>query len=116
MNGEFIPVCEPSLLGNEKKYVLDAVESGWISSSGKYITAFEDAFATFCDVKHGIGVCNGTVAIHLGLRALGIGSGDEVIIPSFTMIASAFAVCYVGAMPVFVDAEPETWNIDTSKI
>jgi perosamine synthetase len=116
MANEIIPVCEPSLLGNEKKYVLDAVESGWISSSGKYLKAFEELFAAFCGTKHGIGVCNGTVALHLALKAMGIGKGDEVIIPSFTMIASAFAVCYVGAMPVFVDAEPDTWNIDTARI
>jgi len=116
MGSEFIPVCEPSLLGNEKKYVLDAVETGWISSSGKYIKSFEESFAAFCGARHGIGVCNGTVALHLALEAMGIGKGDEVIIPNFTMIASAFSVCYVGAMPVFVDAEPETWNIDTSKI
>lgn len=111
-----IPVCEPALLGNEKKYVLDALESGWISSAGKYIPAFEDAFAKYCGVKHGIAVCNGTVALHLALTALGIGKGDEVIIPDFTMIASAFAVCYTGATPVFIDAEPETWNIDPTKI
>jgi len=111
-----IPVCEPALLGNEKKYVLDAIETGWISSAGKYIPAFENAFAKYCGVKHGIAVTNGTIALHLALVALGIGKGDEVIIPDFTMIASAFAVCYTGAVPVFVDAEPETWNIDTTKI
>ena len=111
-----IPVCEPALLGNEKKYVLDALESGWISSAGKYIPAFEKAFAEYCGVKHGIAVCNGTVALHLSLISIGVGKGDEVIIPDFTMIASAFAVCYTGAIPVLVDAEPETWNIDTTKI
>jgi perosamine synthetase len=116
MKSNFIPVCEPSLLGNEKKYVIEAIETGWISSTGKYIPAFEKAFAEYCGVKHGIAVCNGTVALHLALVALGIGKGDEVIIPDFTMIASAFAVCYTGAKPVFVDAEPETWNIDTTKI
>ncbi|XDD45047.1 DegT/DnrJ/EryC1/StrS family aminotransferase [Leptospira sp. WS39.C2] len=113
---DFIPVCEPSLLGNEKKYVLDAVESGWISSAGKYVSEFETQFAEFCGVDHAIGVCNGTVAIHLALVSLGIGKGDEVIIPNFTMIATAFAVCYTGATPVFVDADPNTWNIDVNKI
>jgi perosamine synthetase len=113
---EFIPVCEPSLLGNEKKYVLDALESGWISSAGKYVSEFESQFAKFCGVEYGVGVCNGTVAIHLALVALGIGKGDEVIIPNFTMIATAFAVCYTGATPVFVDADPNTWNIDVNKI
>jgi perosamine synthetase len=116
MKKDFIPVCEPFLAGNENKYVLDALETGWISSAGKYIGAFEQAFAKACGVKHGIAVCNGTNALHLGLVALGVGPGDEVIIPNFTMIASAFSVCYTGAKPVFIDAEPETWNIDVTKI
>jgi len=111
-----IPVCEPFLAGNEEKYVTDALKSGWISSAGKYISAFEASFASYCGVKHGIAVCNGTVALHSALRSLGIGKGDEVIIPDFTMIASAFAVCYCGAVPVFVDAEEDTWNINTDKI
>ena len=112
----FIPVCEPTLLGNELKYVTDAVQSGWISSAGKYVTEFEEQFAAYCGCKFGVAVCNGTVALHLALVALGIGKGDEVIIPDFTMIATAFAVCYTGATPVFVDADPETWNIDVKKI
>lgn len=112
----FIPVCEPTLLGNELKYVTDAVQTGWISSAGKYVTEFEQKFAEYCGCKYGVAVCNGTVALHLALVALGIGKGDEVIIPNFTMIATAFAVCYTGATPVFVDADPETWNIDVTKI
>lgn len=116
MNKNFIPVCEPYLTGNEKKYVLDAIETGWISSAGKYIPEFEKAFASYCGVKHGIAVTNGTVALHIALVALGVGKGDEVIIPNFTMIATAFAVCYTGAKPVFVDAEDKTWNIDINKI
>ena len=94
----------------------DAVRTGWISSSGKYVKAFEEAFAEYCGVKYAVGVCNGTVALHLALTCLGIGQGDEVIIPDFTMIASAFAVCYTGAKPVFVDADEKTWNIDVNKI
>jgi perosamine synthetase len=113
---EMIPVCEPFLAGNEKRYVMEALETGWISSAGKYINEFENTFADFCEVKHGIAVSNGTVALHLALVALGVGKGDEVIIPNFTMIATAFAVCYTGAKPVFVDAEKGTWNIDVSKI
>ncbi|MDD4969937.1 MAG: DegT/DnrJ/EryC1/StrS family aminotransferase [Paludibacter sp.] len=112
----FIPVCEPYLNGNELKYVTDAISTGWISSAGKYVTEFEKQFADYCDCKYGVAVCNGTVALHLALVALGIGKGDEVIIPSFTMIASAFAVCYTGATPVFVDADKLTWNIDVTKI
>lgn len=113
---DFIPVCEPYLNGNEIKYVNNAVSTGWISSSGSYVNKFEEAFSKYCDCKYGVAVCNGTVAIHLALVALGIGNGDEVIIPSFTMIATAFAVCYTGAKPVFVDADKETWNIDVNKI
>ncbi len=113
---KFIPVCEPFLDGNELKYVTDAVETGWISSAGKYVTAFEEEFSAYSGCKYGVAVCNGTVALHLALVALGIGKGDEVIIPTFTMIASAFAVCYTGATPVFVDADKDTWNIDVTKI
>ena len=111
-----IPVCEPFLNGNELKYVTDAVSTGWISSAGKYVSEFEKQFAAYCDCKYGVAVCNGTVSLHLALVALGIGKGDEVIIPTFTMIASAFAVCYTGATPVFVDADKDTWNIDVTKI
>lgn len=113
---KFIPVCEPMLAGNELKYVTDAVSTGWISSAGKYVTEFEKQFAAYSDCKYGVAVCNGTVALHLALVALGVGDGDEVIVPTFTMIASAFAVCYTGAKPVFVDADPNTWNIDVTKI
>lgn len=111
-----IPVCEPFLNGNEKKYVLDCMETGWFSSSGKYVKAFEDNFAKYCDCEYGVSVCNGTVSLHLALTALGLKKGDEVIIPDFTMIASAFAICYTGAKPVFVDVDKDTWNIDINKI
>lgn len=113
---QFIPVCEPCLNGNELKYVTEAVETGWISSSGKYVSEFEKQFAAYCDCQYGVAVCNGTIALHLALVAAGIGKGDEVILPTFTMIASAFAVCYTGAKPVFVDADKDTWNIDVTKI
>jgi len=111
-----IPVCEPLLGGNEIAYVSEATRTGWISSAGEYIERFERAFADYCGVRHGVAVTNGTVALHLALRSLGIGPGDEVIIPDFTMIASAFAVCYTGAMPVFVEAQEGTWNIDPELI
>ena len=111
-----IPVCQPFLNGRERDYVMDAVKTGWISSSGKYVTAFEEEFAKYCGVRHGIAVCNGTAAIHLALLALGIGPGDEVIIPNFTMIATAVAVVYTGARPVFVDADAATWNMDVERI
>ena len=113
---EFIPVCEPFLNGNEIKYVNEALESGWISSSGKYIKLFEEKFARYCGTKYAVCVINGTMAIHLALISAGIEKGDEVIIPDFTMIASAFAVCYTGAKPVFVDVDKNTWNINTDLI
>ena len=113
---KFIPVCEPFLNGNELKYVTDAVSTGWISSSGTYVNEFEKKFADYCGCQYGVAVCNGTIALHLALVSLGIGKGDEVIVPTFTMIASAFAVCYTGATPVFVDADKETFNIDVKKI
>jgi len=111
-----IPVCQPFLAGRELDYVTEAVRTGWISSSGQYVTAFENEFAKYCGVRHGIAVCNGTMAIHLALVALGIGPGDEVIVPDFTMIASAAAVIYAGARPVFVDVDKDTWNIDAKRI
>lgn len=113
---KFIPVCEPCLNGNELRYVTEAVSTGWISSSGKYVSEFEKQFADYCDCKYGVAVCNGTIALHLALVSAGIGKGDEVILPTFTMIASAFAVCYTGAIPVFVDADKDSWNIDVEKI
>lgn len=111
-----IPVCEPFLGGNELKYVTEAVNTGWISSSGPYVAEFEARFAEYCGARHAVSCCNGTVALHLALVALGIGPDDEVIMPAFTMAASAFAICYTGAMPVFVDAEPDSWTIDSSRI
>jgi perosamine synthetase len=113
---EFIPVCEPYLAGREKDYVLDCLETGWISSAGKYVKGFEEKFASYCESRYAVGVCNGTVALHLALTTMGIGKGHEVIIPDFTMIASAFAVCYTGAIPVLIDVDKNTWNIDVSKI
>lgn len=115
-NAEFIPVCEPLLLGNELKYVSDAVSKGWISSSGSAVGEFERKFAEHLGVRHAVTVSSGTAALHLALLAAGIGEGDEVIVPTFTMIASAAAVCYTGAMPVFVDAERDTWNMDVAAI
>lgn len=113
---DFIPVCEAFLNGNELRYVTEALETGWISSSGKYVREFEEKFAQYCGVKYGVSACNGTVALHLAVIAAGIQQDDEVIIPNFTMASSAFSVCYSGGRPVFVDAEPESWNIDPARI
>jgi perosamine synthetase len=112
----FIPVAEPSLTGNELAYVTDCVTSSWISSIGAYIPRFENEFARFCGVKHGIATSNGTTALHLALAICGIGAGDEVIVPSLTFVATANAVVYTGATPVFVDSEPRTWNIDPDDV
>jgi len=112
----FIPVAAPALDGNEKAYVLDCLESTWISSSGKYLDRFEEAFAEFCGVKHAVSCSNGTTALHLALLALDVGPGDEVIVPTLTFVATANAVTYCGAKPVFVDAEAETWNIDPASV
>src|SRR5437870_3424508 len=111
-----IPVAAPVLDGNEKRYVVDCLDSTWISSSGAYIERFERAFADFCGVEHAVSCCNGTVALHLVLSALGIGAGDEVIVPTLTFVATANAVTYCGATPVFADSEPHTWNIDPSRL
>lgn len=107
-----IPVYIPSLGGNEAKYVADAVQSGWISSLGTYVDRFEQAIKTVTGAKHAIAVCNGSVALHLALHCLDVGPGDEVIVPTFTYIASINAIALAGAKPVFVDVQPEDWLID----
>lgn len=111
-----IPVCEPLLTGKELEYVADCLNTNWISSMGKYIGQFEEKFAGYCGCKYGIATTNGTTALHLALVSAGVGSGDEVIIPTFTMISTAYAIAYTGARPVLVDAERETWNMDVSQI
>jgi perosamine synthetase len=115
-NEKFIPVSEPLLAGNELNYISDCIRSGWISSLGKYIQEFEVQYARFCGVKHGIAVSNGTTALHLALIILGIGPGDEVIVPTLTFIATANAVHYTGATPVFADSEADTWNVDPADV
>ena len=108
---DFIPVYEPWLGEREAELVLEAVNSGWISSLGRYVNEFEQAFAHYCGVQHGVSASNGTTALHLALHALGVGPGDEVIIPALTFVASANAVMYTGAKPVFADVDPETWTL-----
>ena len=111
-----IPVSQPHLWGNELKYVTRAIETTWISSAGEYLEKFEKAFAAFCGVRHGIAVMNGTVACHVAFAASGIGPGDEVICPDFTMMAPVFSLLYLGATPAFVDADEGSWTIDVAKI
>jgi perosamine synthetase len=111
-----IPVSEPILLGNEKKYVMDCLDTLWISSLGKYIPLFEESFTRYCNVKYGIACSSGTTGLHMALEILGLGPGDEVIIPNFTIIVSANVVIMTGARPVLVDVEPDTWCIDPAQI
>ena len=111
-----IPIYEPKLSGNEKKYVNQCLDSVWISSKGKFISKFEEKFSNFLNVGYSTSVSNGTVALHLALAALGIGKGDEVIVPTLTYIASVNAIAYVGAEPVFADSHNKTWNIDPDKL
>lgn len=111
-----IPIAEPVIGKEEEELVLDGLRSGWISSIGKYINKFEKGFAYFCNTKYGVAVSNGTAALHLAMAAADIGIGDEVIVPTMTFVATANAVVYTGAKPIFVDCEKETWNIDPEKI
>lgn len=113
---EFIPVNEPLLDGNEKKYLLECIETGWISSEGPFVKQFEQKFASRMGRKHGIAVCNGTAAIDAAVDALGIGQGDEVIMPTFTIISCINQIVRNGAKPVLVDSDPLTWNMDVTQI
>lgn len=111
-----ISLAQPQLNGNEYRYLMDAFLSTWISSTGKYITLFEQNFAKYCGAKYGVATSNGTTALHLALTALGIGKGDEVIIPDITFAATINAVLYTGAIPVIVDIEEDSWCIDPDEV
>lgn len=111
-----ISIANPVFNGNEKKYLMDCIDTGWVSANGKYVNEFESKFAEFCGTKYAISCSNGTVTLHLIMLALGIGPGDEVIMPTLTYIATANAVRYCGATPVFVDSDEFTLNIDPKKI
>ena len=109
-----IPVNEPLLGGREREYVAECVETGWVSSAGRFVDAFEAGWAAYCGRRHGVSVANGTVALEAAVAALGLGPGDEVLVPTFTIISCAQAVVYAGATPVLVDADPETWGMDVA--
>jgi perosamine synthetase len=111
-----IPVCEPLLDGREMKYVVDCIETNWISSAGKYISLFEKKFSQYCDMPFGVACSNCTTGLHMAMVAMGIGPGDEVIVPDFTLIVSANTVILTGAKPVLVDVDPKTWCIDAGLI
>ena len=116
MKNRKYPVAVPDLSGNEKKYLNDAIDTNWISSSGKYVNLFEKNFSEYLNIKHTITVTNGTNALHLSLVALGIKKDDEVIISNHNGAYGVFAIEYVGAKPIFIDSKEKTWNIDPSLI
>lgn len=111
-----IPISSPQLEGNELAYVSDCIKTNWISSQGKYVKEFENIFSTYHQGYYSVAVSNGTVALHLALAALGIGEGDEVILPDLTFAASINAIIYTGATPVLVDVEADTWNLNPNLI
>jgi len=111
-----IPVNEPLLAGNEKKYLAECIDSGWISSDGPFVARFEEAMAARVSRRHGTAVCNGTAALDVAIEALGIGAGDEVILPSFTIISCVGQIVRCGATPVLVDSDARTWNMDVRQI
>ncbi len=111
-----IPVNEPLLDGNEQRYLAECLDTGWISSEGPFVARFEQAFAARVGRKHGIAVTNGSAALDAAVAALRLGPGDEVILPTFTIISCAAAIVRAGATPVVVDCDPRTWNLDTTQI
>jgi len=113
---EFIPVNQVLLDGNEKKYLEQCIDSGWISSEGPFVRRFEEQFAARMGRKYGVAVCNGSVALDAAVTALGLAHGDEVILPAFTIISCVAAVLRSGAIPVLVDSDPITWNMDANQV
>src|ERR1700761_636198 len=116
MSDHFIPISKPTIGSREKELVLDALDSGWVSSIGKYIDDFEAGFARYCGTEYALAVSNGTTGLHLALAALGLGPGDEVIIPDLTFVATANAVAYTGATPVLADIDADTLCIDADSV
>lgn len=111
-----IPIAEPDLDGNELAYLTDCIRSGWVSSRGGYVPRFEENVANWCGRRYAVSTSSGTSALHLALLAIGAGPGDEVILPALTYVASANAVAYTGAQPVFVDVELSSWNLDLNQV
>ncbi|MFZ7144042.1 MAG: DegT/DnrJ/EryC1/StrS family aminotransferase [Bacteroidota bacterium] len=111
-----IPVNTPLLNGNEEKYLLECIRTGWISSEGPFIKEFEEKFSSYVNRKHGIAVANGSAALDVAVQALQLSPGDEVIMPAFTIISPAQSVVKAGLIPVLVDSDPETWNMNVDLI
>ena len=116
MDNSPIPVNEPLLDGNEEKYVVECIRTGWISSEGAYVKQFEDQFAARVGRRYGVAVSNGSVALDAAVTALGLGPGDEVILPTSTIISCATSIVRAGATPVLVDCDPLTWNMLTAQV
>lgn len=116
MAHSFIPVNTPLLDGNEERYLMECIRTGWISSEGPFIKEFEEKMAAYVGRNFGVAVSNGSAALDIAVAALGIGAGDEVIMPTFTIISPALSIVRAGAKPVLVDSDPVTWNIDVSQI
>ena len=112
----FIPVNEPLLSGNEKKYLAECIDTGWISSEGPFVNDSRKGWRCASGRRYGIAVCNGSAALEIAVAALKLGPGDEVILPTFTIISCAAAIVRSGAIPVVVDADPFTWNIDVNEV
>lgn len=113
---KMIPVNEPLFISSEKRYLAECIDSGWISSEGPFVKEFEKEFSKYVRKKFGVAVSSGTAALEVACGAIGLKNGDEVVMPSFTIISCALAVVNYGAVPVFVDSEPDTWNMDAGKI
>ncbi len=113
---EFIPVNEPLLNGNEKKYLCECIDTGWISSEGPFVKQFEEKISETVGRRFGIAVANGTAALEVAMQAIGIGENDEVIMPTFTIISCAMAVTKLGAKPVLIDSDVNTWNMNVNEI
>lgn len=112
----FIPVNEPLLNGNEKKYLCECIDTGWISSEGSFVREFEEKMSKYVGRQYGVAVTNGTAALEIAVRAIGIKEGDEVIMPTFTIISCAMAVTKLGGIPVLVDSDIHTWNMNVEEI
>lgn len=111
-----IPVNQPLFISDEKKYLAECIDSGWISSEGPFVKEFEEKISKYIGKKYGVAVSSGTAALEVAMGVIGLKPGDEVIMPSFTIMSCALAVVFCNGTPVFIDAEPETWNMDVSKI
>ena len=111
-----IPVNTPLLNGNEKKYINECIDTGWISSEGPFVKRFEKEFSAYIGRKYGIAVANGSAALDIAVKAIGIKPGDEVIMPTFTILSPAQSVVNQGGIPVLIDSDPVTWNMDVSQI